>query len=178
MEYLRKWLSESDGAGESLQRAQEEYDARLKDLIANDPRATELEQSLLDRQKQSDLAQRELQFHKEKAKAAFAAAYEAKPDEGNQMLEGRVSISIRRSSVGHWDPASAAREGKRQTEQNPMLFDTLFAPVKQGFKKLIGMGIPISPETMQIQEIVIVLFHGGHEMLRAFRNPLIQPAPE
>ena len=59
------------------------------------------------------------------------------------MLDGRITISIRRSAVGHWDPNAAAKEGKALAQNNPLLFDTLFAPVKSGFKKLLGTGIPI-----------------------------------
>ena len=103
-----------------------------------------------------------------------AAAYAAKPDEGKRLLDGRVSISIRRSAIGHWDPDTATKAGKELVAENPLLFDTLFAPVKQGFKKLIGMGIRVSPEVMRVDETEVVNFHGGDEMLKQFRNPFIR----
>ena len=102
----------------------------------------------------------------------------AEQDQGKRMLDGRVSISIRRSAVGHWDPDAAAKAGKELVAENPLLFVTLFAPVKQGFKKLIGMGIRVSPEVMRIDESVVVNFHGGDEMLRQFRNPFSHIAQE
>lgn len=137
----------------------------MRELIASSPRAQELEKFLINQQACADRALDELAFHKQKARESFAAAYAAKPDQGKRMLDGRVSISIRRSAVGHWDQDAAARAGKELVAENPLLFDTLFAPVKQGFKKLIGMGVRLSPDVMRIEETVVYSFHGGDEML-------------
>ena len=178
IESVQHWLEESKRAQECLESAREEHDVIVKELIAGSPRALELEKFLIDQQACADRALDELAFHKQKARESFAAAYAAKPDQGKRMLDGRVSISIRRSAVGHWDPDAAAKAGRELVAENPLLFDTLFAPVKQGFKKLIGMGIRVSPEVMRIDESVVVNFHGGDEMLRQFRNPFSHIAQE
>lgn len=94
------------------------------------------------------------------------------------MLDGRVSISIRRSAIGHWDPEAAAKQGKELVKENPLLFDNRFAPLKQGFKKLIGMGIQVSPDVLRIDETVVVSFHGGDEMIRQFRSPFSRQETE
>ena len=177
LESAASWLAEGEGADERLEKAQEEFDSIVGSLIAGNPRAVELEQHLIDQQARCDLAWRELEIAKSKARQSFAAAYRARPEEGKSMLSGRITISVRRSRVGHWDPAAAAAEGKALTEKNPALFDTLFAPVKSGFKKLLGMGIPISPKTMEIEETVVVSFQGGDEMLRRFHKSRVEPTP-
>jgi len=171
IEAVQHWLKESKQAQECLDSAREERDAVLKELIASSPRAQELEKYLNDQQACAERALDELAFHQQKARESFAAAYAAKPDEGKRLLDGRVSISVRRSAIGHWDPDAAAKAGKELVAENPLLFDSLFAPVKQGFKKLIGMGIRVSPEVMRVDETVVVNFHGGDEMLKQFRNP-------
>ena len=175
---VQHWLKESERAQESLDRAREERDAIVKELIAGNPRAQELENFLKHQQRYADLAQDELAFHKQKARQSFAAADAANPEAGKRMLDGRVSISIRRSAVGHWDPEAAAKAGKELVKENPLLFDTLFASVKQGFKKLIGMGIRVSPDVMRIDETVVVNFRGGDEMIRQFRSPFSRQETE
>lgn len=178
MASAQNWLVESERAQESLDKAQEDYDAKLKAFIANDPEMLELERSLHDRQTYNSLAQKELDYAKTRAKDSFAAAYGANPSLGKEMLEGRVTISIRRSSVGHWDADAAVTEGKALVETNPALFSTLFSPIKTGFKKLVSMGIPLSPDVLRLEEKVVVSFHGGDDMLKAFRNPFAQPTQE
>ena len=178
IEAAQYWLKESERACEYFDSAREEHDTIVRELIASSPRALELEQLLLDQQACAERALDELSIHKRKARESFAAAYAAKPDESKRMLNGRVSISIRRSAVGHWDPDAAAKAGKELVTENPLLFDTLFAPVKQGFKKLIGMGIRVSPDVMRIDETVVVNFHGGDDMLKQFRNPFSRQKPE
>ena len=175
---VQHWLKESERAQESLDSAREEHDAIVKELIAGNSRAQELDNFLKHQQRYADLALDELAFHKQKARESFAAAYAANPDAGKRMLDGRVSISIRRSAVGHWDSEAAAKAGKELAAENPLLFDTLFAPVKQGFKKLIGMGIQVSPDVMRIDETVVVNFHGGDEMIRQFRSPFSRQETE
>ena len=145
LESAYNWLGEYERATESRDQAQADFDERVKALIANDPETLELERCLHDRNTYCSLAEKELAYAKTKARESFAAAYASKPDEGKRMLDGRISISIRRSEVGHWDPEAAMKEGKALTEAHPLLFNTLFSPIKTGFKKLIGMGIEVSP---------------------------------
>lgn len=168
------WLSKSESAYNDLEQAHVAYDERIKSLIQNDPKALELDEALRDRQNFSDLALRELEYHKTAAREAFATAYQAKPSGGKQLLGGNVSISIRRSTTGHWNADAAAEEGRAPVEKNRLLFPTLFAPIKLGFKKLIGMGIPASPEVMRIDETTVVNSYGGDDMIREFRNPYKQ----